>query len=56
MLDDPVDVWLWYAILALGASIILTIVGFFLPFNWLAYIAYLAFVVCFIIWLIKALG
>lgn len=55
--SDPVQKWLWLAIIAWGVAIILYILGVFVPFVWyIAYLASLAGTVFFILWLVKMLG
>ena len=56
-LDDDTNKWLWYAIFAWVASIILYILGAFtLGFlSWIGYLAGLIGSVCFVIWLLKYL-
>jgi len=54
--DDPVNKWLWYAIIAAGISIAFSILAlFFRAFRLIRYLSYLASVVCFAIWIVKYL-
>ncbi len=55
--SDPVQKWLWLAIIAGGIAVILYILGYFIPFIWIiSYLAWLAAVVFLILWLVKMLG
>ena len=47
--NDPVQKWLWYGLVGIGASIVLGI----LSISWLAGIAGLLGVICLVIWLVK---
>ena len=52
--SDPVKKWLWFAIFAWIAAIVLYILGWFIPFVWyLGYLASAAGTIFFIIWLLK---
>lgn len=54
--SDPVKKWLWFAIFAWAAAIVLYILGYFVPFIWwLGYLAGLAGTIFFVIWLLKFL-
>jgi hypothetical protein len=61
--SDPVQKWLWFAIIAWAAAIVLYIVsailsvgGVFSPLWYVGYLAGLAGTVCFVIWIVKLLG
>jgi hypothetical protein len=53
---DPVDKFLWFGLLGVAAAIVLSIIsGPVFGFYWLAYLVWLAGVVCLTIWLLKKL-
>lgn len=53
---DPVEKFLWFGLLGIGLAIILSVLsGPVFGFYWLAYLAWLAGVVCLTIWLLKKL-
>jgi len=55
-LKDPINKWLWFAIIAAAVSVLLTILGFFFKFfGFFRWLAYMASVVCFAIWIVKYL-
>ena len=50
-LQDPVQKWLWYAIFLLIGAVVVSILGYFIPFIWyISYLVWLAGVVCFWYW------
>jgi len=50
-LQDPVQKWLWYAIIGFLVAIAISIVGVFVPFVWyISYLIWLAAVVSFWYW------
>jgi beta-lactamase regulating signal transducer with metallopeptidase domain len=54
---DPVEKWLWFGIFGWGASILLYILAYAVPFLWiLGALAGLFGTVCIVIWLIKKFG
>ncbi|MCP3931304.1 MAG: hypothetical protein GY705_19640 [Bacteroidetes bacterium] len=58
-LNDPVNKWLWLAIIGWGAGLILAILSWILPdlglLGKIGYLAGLAGTVFFVIWLVKLL-
>ncbi len=50
-LQDPVQKWLWYAILGFLAAIVISVLGYFIPFIWyISYLIWLAAVISFWYW------
>lgn len=55
-LEDETMKWLWYAIIAYAASVVLWLLSFFVGFiGWISALASLLGTVCFVIWLLKYL-
>lgn len=50
-LQDPVEKWLWYAIIGAIAAVVISILGVFVPFIWyISYLVWLAAVISFWYW------
>ncbi len=55
--SDPVQKWLWFAILGWIAGALVYAVGFiFFPFWYLGYLLWVGGSICFVIWILKKTG